>query len=204
MAPSQSTLHDLGNEKKVNDHIPLPLVPFDHKAPAWDECQEFALKADPANLDSAEYKFQMRILKGSEDARGILTWADDIRHVISGLGITNPVPAYMLYTQCMHGTALSTFEVIVRTRCTNAHATALAAAANDAAHEVVQNCTDASFYSEAVLQESLDRLMTALMLDHILRCTKRYLHRKCRKPADMKIRGFFLIARHPAGDSAGE
>jgi hypothetical protein len=89
MAPSQSTLCDSGNEKKVNDHIPLPLVPFDHKAPAQDECQEFALKADPANPASAEYKFQMHILKGSEDARGILTWADDIQHVITGLGITN-------------------------------------------------------------------------------------------------------------------
>jgi hypothetical protein len=77
MAPSQSTLRDSGNEKKVNDHIPLPLVPFDHKAPAHDECQEFSLKTDPTNGDSAEYKFQMRM-----DARGILTWADDIRHVI--------------------------------------------------------------------------------------------------------------------------
>jgi uncharacterized protein (DUF2249 family) len=32
MAPSQSTLHDSGNEKKViNDHIPLPLVPSDRE-----------------------------------------------------------------------------------------------------------------------------------------------------------------------------
>jgi hypothetical protein len=80
MAPSQSTLRDSGNEKKVvNDNIPLPLVPFDRKAPARDECQEFALKADPTNPASAEYKFHMRILKGSEDTRGILTWADDIQ-----------------------------------------------------------------------------------------------------------------------------
>jgi hypothetical protein len=131
MAPSQSTLRDSGNKKKVNDHIPLPLVPFDHKAPAQDECQEFTLKADPTNPDSAKYKFQMRILKGSEDARGILTWADDIQRVISGLGITNPIPAYTLYTQCMHGTALSTFEAIVRTHCADACATALAAAGDE-------------------------------------------------------------------------
>jgi hypothetical protein len=117
MAPSQSTLHDSGNEKKVNDHITLPLVPFDRKAPARDECQEFALKVDPANPNSAKYKFQMCILKGTEDTCGILTWADDIRCVISGLGITDPVPAYTLYTQCMRGTALSTFKVIVCTRC---------------------------------------------------------------------------------------
>jgi uncharacterized protein (DUF2249 family) len=37
MVPSQSTLRDSGNEKKVvNDHIPLPLVPFDRNAPARD------------------------------------------------------------------------------------------------------------------------------------------------------------------------
>jgi hypothetical protein len=52
----------------------------------------------------------MRILKGSEDARSILAWADDISRVINGLGVDQPVPAYTLYTQCMRGTALSTFE----------------------------------------------------------------------------------------------
>jgi hypothetical protein len=89
----------------------------------------------------------MHILKGSEDTCSILTWADDIQHVITGLGITDPVPAYMLYTQCMCGTALSTFKVIVRTRCASARATALAAAADDPAHEGIQNRTDASFFS---------------------------------------------------------
>jgi hypothetical protein len=114
MAPSQSTLRNSGNKKKViNNDIPLPLVPLDHKAPAWDECQEFALRADPTNHASAEYKFHMRHLKGTEDARGIMAWVDDIQRVISGLGITNPIPSYMLYTKCMRGTALSTFEAIV-------------------------------------------------------------------------------------------
>ena len=49
MAPSQSTLHDLGNEKNNNDPIPLPLVPVDRKPPARNECQEFTLKMDPAD-----------------------------------------------------------------------------------------------------------------------------------------------------------
>jgi hypothetical protein len=75
MAPSQSTLHDLGNEKKNNDPIPLPLVPVDRKAPACDECQEFTLKTDPTDANSAEYKFHMRHLKGTKDAHGILAWA---------------------------------------------------------------------------------------------------------------------------------
>jgi hypothetical protein len=65
MVPSQSTLHDSGNEKKNNDHIPLPLVPIDRKAPARDECQEFTLKMDPADANSAEYKFHMRIPQGN-------------------------------------------------------------------------------------------------------------------------------------------
>jgi hypothetical protein len=120
MAPSQSTLCDSGNEKKVNNHIPLPLVPFDRKAPAWDECQEFALKVDPTNPASAEYKFHMHHLKGSEDACGILTWANDIRRVLHSLDVTLPIPAYTLYTQCMRGTALSTFEARwqLRSACT--------------------------------------------------------------------------------------
>jgi hypothetical protein len=136
MAPSQSTLRDSGNEKKVGKNdIPLPLVPIDRKAPARDECQEFALKADPANPDSLEYKFHMRHLRGTEDARGIMAWVDDIQRVIAGLGITDPIPAYSLYTQCMRGTALSTFETIVCTKCADARSTALAAAGDDLARE---------------------------------------------------------------------
>jgi hypothetical protein len=192
MAPSQSTLRDSGNEKKVvTKDIPLPLVPLDRKAPARDECQEFALKADPANPASPEYKFHMRHLKGTEDARGIMAWVDDIQRVIAGLGIADPIPAYSLYTQCMRGTALSTFEAIVRTKCADARSTALAAAADDPAREAVRNRTDASFYDNDILADSLNRLMTALMPDHILRHTKRYLRRRCRKPADMKVRTFY-------------
>jgi hypothetical protein len=189
MAPSQSTLCDSGNEKKNNDPIPLPLVPVDHKAPARDECQEFTLKTDPADADSAKYKFHMHHLKGTEDARGILAWVNDITRVIAGLGVTQPIPAYMLYTQCMRGTALSTFEVIVCTHCTNACA-ALTAAADNAARAIIWNRTNASFYSEAILSESLNHMITELMPEHILHHTKRYLHRRCRKPADMKVHTF--------------
>jgi hypothetical protein len=57
-----------------------------------------------------------------------MAWVDDIQRVIAGLGITDPIPAYSLYTQCMRGTALSTFEAIVRTKCADARSTALAAA----------------------------------------------------------------------------
>jgi hypothetical protein len=192
MAPSQSTLRDSGNEKKVvTKDIPLPLVPLDRKAPARDECQEFALKADPANPTSPEYKFHMCHLKGTEDARGIMAWVDDIQRVIAGLGIADPIPAYSLYTQCMRGTALSTFEMIVHTKCADACSTALAAAGDDLAREAVRNRTDASFYDNDILADSLNRLMTTLMLDHILRHTKRYLHHRCRKPADMKVRTLY-------------
>jgi hypothetical protein len=192
MAPSQSTLRDSGNEKKVvTKDIPLPLVPLDRKAPARDECQEFALKADPANPASPEYKFHMRHLKGTEDARGIMAWVDDIQRVIAGLGIADPIPAYSLYTQCMRGTALSTFEMIVRTKCADARSTALAAAGDDLAREAIRNRTDASFYDNDILADSLNQLMTTLMPDHILRHTKRYLRRRCRKPADMKVRMFY-------------
>jgi hypothetical protein len=144
MAPSQSTLRDSGNKKKVvTKDIPLPLVPLDRKAPARDECQEFALKADPANPASPEYKFHMRHLKGTEDARSIMAWVDDIQRVLSGLGIVDPIPAYSLYTQCMRGTALSTFETIVRTKCADARSTALAAADDDPAREAIRNRTNA-------------------------------------------------------------
>jgi hypothetical protein len=114
MVPSQSTLHDLGNDKKSPAKtVPLPLVPIDCKAPACNECQEFTLKSDPTNANSAEYKFHMCYLKGTEDACSILAWEDDINHVIAGLGVNQPTPMYVLYTQCMHGIAKSTFEMAV-------------------------------------------------------------------------------------------
>jgi hypothetical protein len=190
MVPSQSTLCDLGNEKKNNDPIPLPLVPIDRKPPAHNECQEFTLKTDPADANSTEYKFHMHYLKGTEDTCSIIAWVDDINHVIARLGVNQPVPANTLYTQCMHGTALSTFKTTVRRLCNNARNTAFDAAPNDAAHEVIRNQNNAHYYSQAILHDSLNHMITELMPEHILCHTKRYLHRRCRKPADMKIRMF--------------
>ena len=57
--------------------------------------------------------------------------------------------------------------------------------------DAVRARTNASFYDNDILHDSLNRLMTALMPDHILHRTKRYLRRKCRKPADMKVRTFY-------------
>jgi hypothetical protein len=81
--------------------VPLPLVPINCKAPAHNECQEFTLKSDPTNADSAKYKYQMCYLKGTEDVCAILAWQDDINHVIAGLGVNQFTPMYVLYTQCM-------------------------------------------------------------------------------------------------------
>jgi hypothetical protein len=111
MAPSQSTLHDLGNNKKSpSETAPLPLIPLDQKAPHCNECIEFTLKLDPTNANSSEYKFQMCYLNGTEDMHSILAWEDDINHVMARMGIVNATPMYVLYTQCMHRTAKSTFK----------------------------------------------------------------------------------------------
>ena len=121
MVPSESTLCDLGNNKKSPAETePLPLVPIDCKAPHHNECQGFTLKLDPANANSAEYKFQMHYLKGTEDACDILAWLDDANHAITGLGLTKATPMYVLYTQCMHSIAKSTFELAVHTYCNTA------------------------------------------------------------------------------------
>jgi hypothetical protein len=116
MVPSQSTLHDSGNDKKSpaeimpsgNDKkspaktVPLPLAPLDCKAPHCDECIEFTLKSDPTNSNSSEYKFQMCYLKGTEDVYSILARKeDDVNCAIARLGIVNPTPMYVLYTQCL-------------------------------------------------------------------------------------------------------
>jgi hypothetical protein len=91
MVPSQSTLCDSGNDKKSPDKtVPLSLVPIDHKPPAHNECQEFTLKSDPTNTNSANYKFHICYLKGTEDVHAILAWQDDINHFIARLGVNQP------------------------------------------------------------------------------------------------------------------
>jgi hypothetical protein len=114
MAPSQSTLHDLGNDKKSPAKtVPLPLVPIDHKAPACNECQEFTLKLDPTNANSPSTSSRCATSRELRMHASILAWQDDINHVIAGLGVNQPTPMYVLYTQCMHGIAKSTFEMAV-------------------------------------------------------------------------------------------
>jgi hypothetical protein len=133
----------------------------------------------------------MCYLKGTKDACSILAWEDDVNHSLAGLGIVNPTPMYVLYTQCLRRVAKSTFEMGVCTLTNTTHRANYNAVAENVAHTQVHAHQDLHYYTLAIICEALQHMITMLMPEHILQHTKRYLHCKCCKPTNMKVCMFY-------------
>jgi hypothetical protein len=102
-----------------------------------------------------------------------------------------PTPMYVLYTQCLCGVAKSTFKNGVQMLTGITCRADFVAAAHDAACQQVQNHANSHYYTTDIISEALQHMTTMLMREHILHGTKRYLHCKCCKPANMKVCMFY-------------
>ena len=70
---------------------------------------------------------------------------------------------------------------------TMAHRATYNATTSDPNCQVVQDYVESTFYTQAMMRKSLHHMITSLMPNHVLHCTKRYLCCKCHKPANIKV-----------------
>jgi hypothetical protein len=123
----------------------------------------------------------------------MLSWLGKMTSIMSLLDwVSIPTPMYVLYTQCMHGIALkapSRWQSTL-TATPLAEPTMMQQADNDA-HAKVHAHQLPLLHMHAIICDSLNHMITTLMPDHILCHTKRYLHCKCCKPANMKVCMFY-------------
>ncbi len=132
-------IHNMTTKKPL-----LPLVPevaikeLDKSNSVTYEC-----RVDPADADSAKCKVSVRILTGGEDIRTILTWADNVQRIVTGMNLNQRGPRTTMVRTMMRGTPVTLYNAGLRTEAQNALNLAYERAADDAARtQVKQNGID--------------------------------------------------------------
>ena len=75
---------------------------------SWD------LLTDPADANSAKYRFQARILQGNETARQMIRWRLDVEKVCIGLGVTAVATQQPIMEAMMRQGPKSAFRGLIR------------------------------------------------------------------------------------------
>ena len=75
---------------------------------SWD------LLTDPADVNSAKYRFQARILQGNETARQVVRWKLDVEKVLVGLGVTTVATQQPIMEAMMQQGPKSAFRGSIR------------------------------------------------------------------------------------------
>ena len=188
-----------GGSKKPNNLLPLTedlgLYALDKtNSVSWE------LRTVPADVNSAKYKFLVRILQGDEDPRQMVRWRLDVAKVVAGLNATDAASVQPIHEACMRTGPLSSYNVSVLTQVENAfEAAKMAAIATD----TIRNDTLDADYQAVVrggksvhltvdmLTAGIDAVLQNHMPRKILAKVKRSMRRDMRKPPDMKVRVYY-------------
>lgn len=166
---------------------------------------QFKLKSNPADADSPKYTMTMGYCDGSQSIRFHLKWYQNVNIVLRGLGVTTGPEQATLIEQMCKGTVLSGFRESIASQVQVMKAMAHRTAFNGCTRLTGESTVDFTTRREAVASAAtaLDVPTTPAMVDAALRSIlknacpykalekqKRYMRRRMRKPADMKVRAY--------------
>ena len=195
MAPSYSKPSNGSGDKFTKEitKILLPLIPdLSEDELTADNSVQFSLRSTPTDPNSPKYKVTVRVLKGGEQVRTMISWYQDANKVITGLHVTDYAGAVNLVTTMMTATPLSVFknnlisqrDARFEQRLDNemdpTHKATIRAEGNEHANNLRFEHID----------HALKHVLTTLMPREVLARVKRHLRRNCRKPGHMKIREY--------------
>ena len=107
----------------------LPLIPTAATERTKDNSVQLELMTDPANAAaSPKYKMMVFVLNGDEDIRTVITWQQDLKKVLHGLNITQPLNMIHMTESLLKGTALMLFRNACTALMTARHEAAAVAA----------------------------------------------------------------------------
>ena len=195
-------------------HNKAPLLPLEIEKEVTAKKEDLTsvyLQTEPGNTDAPTVKVTFPILDGSKESpREIIVWRATMAKCIIGLNADNGLKMDRLIRQFCKGLALSTYKAaltskiniekagdvaVARSRVPGdpAHADHAARAAELTAAET--KCHNAYLQDPSGPQwvrESTNAILTQLLPHKILQRVKRYLRREARKPADMKVKTYFM------------
>lgn len=172
----------------------LPLLPVT-KVLDRSNSVTFKLRMNPAQADSATYEMQVPILKGTESVREVLDWKIKMLRVFTGMGATTGPNQQALIMRTLADNAETTFaQALNREQQLNFRAlrdAARDAAADEAAAVAAVNRVRMPAIRENDVTRAINAIVEYMTPYKGLQRQKRWMRRRCRKPADMTAREFF-------------
>ena len=186
------------DKKQHNEVAILTLVPETVKYPK-DKLLQFKLRTIPGDANSPTYELTVPKISGQEGVRETIKWSKAIYQVFEGMNATTAAQRDQLVRRALCDQAETAFENGM-VQATAMRLVALREAAYDAAIANGDAIAIAQAAAHAVPQpaintDDVDAGIRAIM-DFVvpfkgLQRQKRFMRRKCRKPADMSAREFY-------------
>jgi hypothetical protein len=201
-----SVTNNLSNKKTSPKAPPLPLEATTVSKDDLDLRKKttYMLKVTAGDPDSADYKFSMYHVDGTNSIRDTIQWYKDILQVINGLNLqANPEGMIPLIEGVCESSAKAAFQdtlmnVRLKLRTQAAAEMALIVQMDgEAPEEFAERLAEAQFaaiqefaLSEEHVIEALHSVITNACPFKVLQKQKRYMRRYMRKPQDMKVRTY--------------
>jgi hypothetical protein len=215
MKVSSQAATAVGNKDSKAEVPPLPLVPDEGELEISETTKkgQFKLRSEAAEPDSQKFAFTMAYADGSQSIRFQIQWVKNVNKVLLGMGIATPGAQDAMIQQLCSGRVLTQYNEsiqvsrqtakIARTRALVTRvrrrliATATAAVETQeeflirqAAVQVADEAVPADPVTLAMIQPALISTIKMVSPYKALEKQKRFMRRKMRKPADMKVRIF--------------
>ena len=178
--------------------IPLPLVPEVTKREKTDQVS-YDLLSDPTTPGSAKYKYTMYKLTDHATLREAIAFVRNTARVTAGLAVNNALGRKQIIDKMMAGTHAAAFntawdaqhEIDWENAKVAARAASVAAGETPAQQQAAYDNAPEPDPSDEMFRKGQIALIREVAPTNALARQKRYLRRKCRKPADMTIRKFY-------------
>jgi hypothetical protein len=214
MKVSSQAATALGNNKDSKEVPPLPLVPDENELEQRDEARkaQFKLLSDPTDTTSSKYSFTMNYADGNQSIRSQIKWVNDVQKVLRGMNIMTSAAQHQMVQQLCTGRVLTQYNESImlarneakaeRTRTLMLGLSRRAATLTDpeetedeyiirrADTQVADENRPADPVTLTMIEPALRDTIRMVCPYKALEKQKRFMRRKMRKPAEMKIRIF--------------
>ena len=178
---------------KPKKHYPLPLVP-DKEDDILDKNNSvnYELKTSPADgNDSPKYKYNARVLDGTESIRQIIMWKHGVAQVLEGLGLDAIASKQRITETLLKGAPLSIYVGQIERNARTRYTRALRIATTDAEKTAVRDNGINHYRENGDHDAAIRTLFEKLIPKKTVSIVKRNMRREMRKPAEMKVRTYY-------------
>jgi len=215
MKVSSQAASAVGHKDSKAEVPPLPLIPDPDELELTETTKkgQFKIRSEAADPDSQKYAFTMAYADGSQSIRFQIQWVKNVNKVLLGMGIATAAAQDAMIQQLCSGRVLTQYNEAImvdrqtakveRTRALVARVRrrliATSTHAVETQEEFVNRQAHVQVTDEAVppdpctlgmIQPALISTIKMVSPYKALEKQKRFMRRKMRKPADMKVRIF--------------